>query len=68
MINLYIDTDHIRVGLEDNLLIERGVLAKSNADLVRKMRTICEALGNEIATPVEAREIIGLKGKDAVAY
>jgi len=59
---------HIRVGLEDNLLIERGVLAKSNADLVRKMRTICEALGNEIATPVEAREIIGLKGIKEVAY
>jgi uncharacterized protein (DUF849 family) len=59
---------HIRVGLEDNLLLERGILAKSNADLVLKMRTVCEALGNEIATPAEARATIGLKGLEVVAF
>ena len=59
---------HIRVGLEDNLLIEKGVLAKSNAALVQKMKTICELLGNEIAAPDEARSIIGLKGLDAVGF
>ncbi len=59
---------HIRVGLEDNLLIEKGVLAKSNAELVKKMRGLCEGLGGQVATPAEAREIIGLKGMDAVAF
>jgi len=59
---------HVRVGLEDNLLIEKGVLAKSNADLVKKMKTICENLGSEVATPHEARQIIGLKGLEAVAF
>jgi len=59
---------HIRVGLEDNLLIEKGVLAASNADLVRKMKGICEALGGATASPGEARDIIGLKGPAAVAF
>jgi len=59
---------HIRVGLEDNLLIDRGELAKSNGQLVEKMRNICEELGSAVATPPEAREIIGLKGMDAVGF
>ena len=59
---------HIRVGLEDNLLIEKGVLAESNAALVQKMKNICELLGNEAATPNEARSIIGLKGLDDVGF
>lgn len=59
---------HIRVGLEDNLLISKRELAKSNAQLVEKMRRICEDLGKEIAGPAEAREIIQLKGMEEVAF
>jgi uncharacterized protein (DUF849 family) len=53
----------VRVGLEDNLYLGKGELAKSNADLVAKMRRIIEELSFEIATPDEARQILGLKGK-----
>ena len=59
---------HVRVGLEDSLFIERGVLATSNAQQVEKMRGILETQGNEIATPAEAREMLGLKGADRVAF
>jgi len=51
---------HIRVGFEDNLYISRGVLAKSNAEQVKKAISIAKALDREIATPKEARQIIGL--------
>ena len=57
-----------RVGLEDSLFIDRGELAKSNAQQVSKLRGIVEALGREVATPAEAREMLGLKGGDAVAF
>ncbi|MBL8581916.1 MAG: 3-keto-5-aminohexanoate cleavage protein [Rhizobiaceae bacterium] len=59
---------NVRVGLEDSLYIGRGKLASSNAEQVRKIRHIVEELGMEIATPVEAREILGLKGGDRVAF
>jgi len=59
---------HARVGFEDNIFIERGVLAKSNAELVEKVVRIARELGREIATPDEARKILGLKGKDKVGY
>ena len=59
---------HVRVGLEDSLFIERGVLASSNAQQVEKMRGILETQGNEIATPADAREMLGLKGADKVAF
>jgi len=59
---------HARVGLEDSLYIGRGELARSNADQVRKLRGILEALGLEIATPDEARAMLALKGGDAVAF
>lgn len=59
---------HARVGMEDNIFIEKGVLAKSNADLVEKVVRIARELGREIATPEEARKILGLKGKDQVNY
>jgi len=52
---------HVRVGMEDNIYLERGVLAKSNAELVAKIARIAKELGREIATPDEAREILGLK-------
>lgn len=51
---------NVRVGFEDNLYIERGVLAKSNGEQVEKVVRIAKELGREIATPDEAREILGL--------
>jgi len=59
---------HARVGMEDNIFVEKGVLCKSNADLVEKVVKIAKELGREIATPDEARKILGLKGKDKVNY
>jgi len=59
---------HARVGFEDNIFIEKGVLAKSNAELVEKLVRIARELGREIATPDEARKMLGLKGKDKVNY
>jgi len=59
---------HARVGMEDNIFVEKGVLAKSNAELVEKVVRIARELGREIATPDEARKILGLKGKDKVNY
>src|SRR6202795_551922 len=53
---------NIRVGLEDSLYIGPGKLAKSNAEQVAKIRRIVEELGYEIATPSEARTLLGLKG------
>ena len=59
---------NVRVGLEDSLLISRGKLAESNAQQVTKIRRIIEDLGAKIATPDEAREILGLKGGDKVTF
>ena len=59
---------NVRVGLEDSLWAGRGELATSNAVQVRKVRGIIEGLGLQIATPDEAREILGLKGGDQVAF
>jgi uncharacterized protein (DUF849 family) len=59
---------NVRVGLEDSLWIGPGQLARSNAEQVTKARGIIEALGLEIATPDEAREILALKGGDTVAF
>lgn len=59
---------HVRVGLEDNLFIARGQLARSNAEQVEKVRTIVEGMGREVATPAEARAMMGLKGADKVRF
>ena len=59
---------HVRVGLEDNLYIARGELATSNAQQVEKVRELVEAAGREVATPDEARAMLGLKGKDKVGF
>lgn len=62
---------HVRVGLEDSLWIGRagkGSLATSNAEQVAQVRQIIEGLGLEIATPDEARDILQLKGADAVGF
>lgn len=57
---------HVRVGLEDSLMIERGQLASSNAEQVIKIRRIVEDLGRSVATPDEARQMLVLKGADRV--
>jgi uncharacterized protein (DUF849 family) len=59
---------HVRVGLEDNLYASKGVLAESNAQQVRQIRSIVEGLGRTVATPAEARAILGLKGAEKVAF
>ena len=59
---------NLRVGLEDSLYIGKGELAKSNADQVRKIRSIVENLGLSVATPAEARERLALKGGDRVKF
>ncbi|NOX68362.1 MAG: 3-keto-5-aminohexanoate cleavage protein [Gammaproteobacteria bacterium] len=59
---------NVRVGLEDSLLIGRNKLAVNNAEQVSKIRGIVEALGREIATPGEARQMLGLKGADKVNF
>lgn len=57
---------NVRVGLEDSLYLGKGQLAKSCAEQVRKIRRILEELSLEVATPDEARAMLGLKGRDAV--
>jgi uncharacterized protein (DUF849 family) len=57
----YLAGGHVRVGLEDAIFLEKGVLAETNAAMVAKARTIVEALGGEIATAQQAREILSLR-------
>jgi 3-keto-5-aminohexanoate cleavage enzyme len=52
---------HVRVGFEDNIHYTKGVLATSNAQLVERVVRIARELGREVATPAEAREILGLR-------
>jgi uncharacterized protein (DUF849 family) len=59
---------HVRVGLEDSLWIGKGQLASSNAEQVRRVRSIVEGLGLVPATPDEARDMLALKGADTVAF
>jgi uncharacterized protein (DUF849 family) len=59
---------NVRVGLEDSLWSGPGKLAESNAEQVRLARQIIEGLGLEIATPDEARQMLELKGGDAVNF
>jgi uncharacterized protein (DUF849 family) len=54
---------HVRVGLEDNLYLSRGVPAPDNASLVTKARSIVELLGGEVATPAQARALLDLGPK-----
>lgn len=52
---------HVRVGFEDNVYYQKGVLAESNARLVARIVRLAEELGREVANPQEAREILGFK-------
>ncbi|MCF8069009.1 MAG: 3-keto-5-aminohexanoate cleavage protein [Desulfobacterales bacterium] len=56
-----IDGGHVRVGFEDNIMISKGILAKSNGELVEKVVRLAGEFSREIATPGEARKILGLK-------
>lgn len=60
-----IDGGHVRVGFEDNVYLSKGVMANTNAELVEKVVRLAKELGREIATPAEARAILGL---DTIAY
>ena len=55
---------HPRVGLEDNIYLEKGKLAPSNAALVEKAANIIQTLGDQVATPAEARQILGLAARN----
>lgn len=59
-----IDGGNVRVGFEDNVYISKGVLAKSNGELVAKVVRMAKELGREIANPTEARQILGLKPRN----
>lgn len=52
---------HVRVGMEDNVMYAKGQLAESNAQFVERAARIIKEFGNDVATPDEAREILGLK-------
>ncbi len=57
---------HVRVGLEDNLYLEKGILAKSNAELVEKVVRLAKTYNREIASPDEARAILKIKKKEII--
>jgi len=59
---------HVRIGLEDNIHLREGVLAESNAQLVERMVRLAGEIGRPVATPDQARAILGLKGRERVAY
>jgi uncharacterized protein (DUF849 family) len=59
---------NVRIGLEDNLYLERGVMARSNAEQVEKIVRIAREFHIEPATPAEARQILDLKGLDRVNF
>jgi uncharacterized protein (DUF849 family) len=63
----YLAGGHVRVGLEDSVMIDKGKLATSNAAMVEKARRILEDLGGQIATAIEAREILGLSTRATAA-
>ena len=52
---------HVRVGFEDNVYMSKGVLAKSNGEMVERVVQMAKLMNREVATPAEAREILGLK-------
>ncbi len=54
---------HVRVGMEDNIYLEKGVLVESNAQLVAKARRIVQDLGGQLANPRQARQMLGLPGQ-----
>ncbi|MCH7793894.1 MAG: 3-keto-5-aminohexanoate cleavage protein [Proteobacteria bacterium] len=59
---------NVRVGLEDSLWAGPGTLAKSNAEQVRLIRQVLEGMSLEVASPADARDMLALKGGDAVGF
>ena len=59
----YLNGGHVRVGMEDNIYLEKGVLAKSNAELVLKAKRSGQDLGGELANPREARAMLNLPAR-----
>jgi uncharacterized protein (DUF849 family) len=59
---------NVRVGMEDNLYLSKGVLVKSNEESVTKIRHMIEELSLEVATPDETREMLKLKGRDKTNF
>lgn len=59
---------HVRVGLEDSLFLRRGQMAVSNAEQVAHVRRLIEEMGGAIATPDEARAMLGLRGGDSIGF
>ncbi len=59
---------HVRVGMEDNIYVRPGELCESTVQMVEDINTIASICGRELATPDEAREILGLKGGDRVNF
>ena len=52
---------HVRVGMEDNIYLEKGVLAESNAQLVAKAADIIKQMGGQVATAAQTRDMLNLK-------
>jgi uncharacterized protein (DUF849 family) len=59
---------HARVGMEDNLYLQKGVLAQSNAEMVDKMARIVREFDHQVASPADVRETLKLKGKNQTAF
>ena len=53
---------HIRVGFEDNIYLRRGLLLNNNAQMVELAASLVEQLQHQVATPAEARGILGIQG------
>jgi uncharacterized protein (DUF849 family) len=60
---VHIAGGHVRIGMEDTVHLAKGVLAKSNAELITKAARIIKDLGGEIATPAQARELLHLPSR-----
>jgi uncharacterized protein (DUF849 family) len=58
---------NVRVGLEDNFYLPSGEMARSNGDLIAEARRMVEAIGRRPATVAEARELLGVPKRQAVA-
>ncbi|HXQ81964.1 MAG TPA: 3-keto-5-aminohexanoate cleavage protein, partial [Opitutaceae bacterium] len=59
---------NVRVGLEDSLYLEKGRLAVSSAEQVRRIRTMLENLSLDVASPADTREMLSLKGMANVGF
>lgn len=65
---LAMGAQNVRVGLEDSIYAGKGIMAKASADQVNMIKRVAKEMGLEPATPEEARQILGLKGLDKVAF